>query len=143
MRDIEFRGISKQSNKFVYGFFYKGDMGQDLYTGIESADSYIMPYNKCVGEEVEIKPETLEQYTGLKDYNGVKIFEGDIVEHIPKFEVKYIVKYLTSGFYLCPDNENYGESFCSLFAGYDEKLKRCNKIKIIGNIHENYELMEG
>ncbi len=82
----------------------------------------------------------LMQYTGLKDKNGKEIYEGDILKHIPAFEANYFVKYLTGGFYLCPDNKDYGEYFASLFAGYDYK-NRCNSIEIIGNIYENPELI--
>jgi uncharacterized phage protein (TIGR01671 family) len=76
-------------------------------------------------------------FTGLKDKNGKNIFEGDILNHVPKFETLYEVKWLVGGFYICPIGENYGEYFSSGFAGYDEETKQCNSIEVVGNIYEN------
>ena len=92
------------------------------------------------GDIASLDDGILLQYTGLKDKNGKEIYEGDILKHIPAFEANYFVKYLTGGFYLCPDNKDYGEYFASLFAGYDYK-NQCNSIEIIGNIYENPELL--
>lgn len=77
------------------------------------------------------------RFVGLKDKNGKYIFEGDILNHVPKFETLYEVKWLVGGFYICPIDENYGEYFSSGFAGYDEETKQCNSIEVVGNIYEN------
>lgn len=92
------------------------------------------------GDIASLNDGVLLQYTGLKDKNGKEIYEGDILKHIPTFEANYFVKNLTGGFYLCPNNKDYGEYFASLFAGYDHK-NQCNSIEIIGNIYENPELL--
>ncbi len=54
MREIKFRGISKETKKFVYSC-------------------------NCIFKDV--KPETIGQYIGLKDINNQEIYEGDIVHH--------------------------------------------------------------
>lgn len=83
------------------------------------------------------RPErfTVEQCTGLKDKNGKLIFEGDIVKD--RFKTIQIVKWQddTSGFYPFSDSpDNCGH------CGGGELSKNC---EIIGNIHENTELVEG
>lgn len=109
--------------------------------GVDSIDWQLKEV--CNGGDIaSLDDGILLQYTGLKDKNGKKIFEGDILKHIPTFEANYFVKNLTGGFYLCPNNKDYGEYFASLFAGYDNK-NQCNSIEIIGNIYENPELITG
>lgn len=115
----------------------------------------------------------LEQYTGLHDKNGKEIYEGDVVEYVfnvREAEVSAIgevcffegqgaygiknVKYNNQELRrLCDiENERAGEVFCS--AGYDNTEEDQTLIftdyyfveddmEIIGNIHENPELLEG
>lgn len=74
----------------------------------------------------------LMQSTGLKDKNGVEIYEGDIVKNV--YDEIYLVKWLDAGFYL---EERYNGGF-----DYSELHFGDNK-KIISNIYENPELLEG
>ena len=72
----------------------------------------------------------LMQYTGLKDKNGVEIYEGDIIKN-PLYDVNYVVEYYEDGFVGWGKDRRDG---CYLITDED--------IEVIGNIHENPELIE-
>lgn len=74
----------------------------------------------------------IEQYTGLKDKNGKEIYEGDIVDYDDDGECIGIVKYDAPEFYLDADATNWARMF----------LKGAPHQKVIGNIHENPELVK-
>jgi hypothetical protein len=65
MREIEFRGKRIDTGEWVYGAFIPFSEEPKIQTHVDA---------------VEIDPNTVGQYTGLKDRNGVKIFEGDIAD---------------------------------------------------------------
>ena len=92
-------------------------------------------------EKVELENYIVMQYTGLKDKEGVEIYEGDILE-VEKNE---------DGAYKGTIN---GKTFFDRFQGYSSKIKVegmhdintlrywNNRVRIIGNIYENPELSE-
>lgn len=71
-----------------------------------------------------------EQYTGLKDVNGNKIFEGDIVEVIFQYWGKLGNRY----------EVNFKKGAFTVKHSLLSEIQPC--ISVIGNIHENPELLE-
>lgn len=84
-----------------------------------------------------------EQCTGLKDKNGKLIYEGDVIR---KGNHRFVIKYDFDGFTAC-DKEKRQISIYGLFTfkicscGFPEKETE-NTIEVIGNIHENKDLLE-
>lgn len=144
MREILFRGKRCNENEWAYGFYVKADrhwhehgVHKDwIVYGAISNGGWFNMQGKCA-----VKPETLGQYTGLKDKHGKWIFEGDIIK-IPddydEFGVnageKYEVMFGYGGFRLKP---KYGRNA----KGY--WLEDDGIVEVIGNIHDNPELVEG
>ena len=111
MRDIEFRGKIKNRQDWVFGHYSKRG---PTHT-IRSHDT-----------DVDIEYETLGQYTGRKDKNGVKIFEGDIHKWLGKTGT---IKFDAATFWCRIDYEEHPLHSID----YD--------IEVIGNIHDNPELL--
>ena len=159
-REILFRGKAKtglHAGKFIYGFYVKDFWKPRKGYGI-------LPIDEEQGGYIEVDPETVGQYTGLTDKNGKKIFEGDIVQYqnLMWFDIQSVVKfgeYLQDGsggeyngtkcigFYVevdnftCPDwCDNQPEYFHEYWK-YQNILEVARECEIIGNIHDNPELL--
>lgn len=127
MREILFRG--KRSN----GEWVEGN----LIIFPKSKRTKIMVWNSADldFDAIEVRSETVGQYTSATDESGERIFEGDILEHVRLDEKEYfVVKWdAICGAWVAKRTDDNKTIFCS-------PLRR--HLKIIGNIHDNPELLE-
>ena len=127
MREILFRGKNAKG---------EWEYGVPLITGLHSEIVYITQANSYT-YRVEI--DTVGQYTGLTDKNGKKIFEGDIGRYKQTDGVKSNGKLI-----ICTGAVVYNEKTASF--AVDGKYFDYFPIKdfeVIGNIHDNPELLKG
>ena len=143
MREILFRGKRIDTGAWVEGGFFEW---------LKSANIVANNIDSRAQTPWEVDPETVGQYTGLTDRNGTKIFEGDILqtrmigykgekkhrfvvkygEYLPKEYCRSIYsQYTTIGFYCSNGKGEYQLSTCS------------DCFEVIGNVHDNPELLEG
>ena len=145
MREILFRGKRKDNGEWVYGYyeFYNG--GHYINIQIDRVNSGGYP----IREFIEIDPSTVGQYTGLTA-NGTKIFEDDIVKCTDTFsDYELFIAVVMFG---NPKGEyNWGfqlNRISGANANTDILLwvdveETGAFIEIIGNIHDNPELLKG
>jgi uncharacterized phage protein (TIGR01671 family) len=134
MREILFRGKTPSQDEYfddgewVQGFYtrFNGEEHR-IYSGYAETDCGDYYPDWC-----NVRPETVGQYTGLTDKSGKKIFEGDIIDiEYPITTVKCaVVEYVGSAF--------VGSTDCD-----DWELDNYYALKVIGNIHDNPELLKG
>jgi uncharacterized phage protein (TIGR01671 family) len=131
MREILFRGIAKSHGTFEFGDLITS-MGK-TYIGNTIGNN---PDDWC-----EVIPETVGQFTGLTDKNGVKIFEGDILKsdfgNGEPFSIRFgdffdeWAETHFVGFYTYPELNAFGKTIQGNTDAY----------QVIGNIHDNPELL--
>lgn len=143
MREFVFRGKPKNEaeyeplrelseddceNGFVYGSLVVSHNKYYICTMALQIRGGISDY---ITTMIDVLPDTVGQYTGLKDKNGTKIFEGDIVL-LKGDEEPYQVAFDESCFQV------YGNSICYVMDNFYD-----HDIEVIGNIYDNPELLEG
>lgn len=161
MREIKFRGKSKNVNECCYGtYIFTNDNTNDPFRTGPFKESHRIVF-WCSGDwnmggwvDEEVIPETIGQYTGLKDKNGKEIYEGDIVEWVFFYErlganmgvieddtiVKGIIRWKQGGFILeVIENDFENAGYYSISALYTDTE---SDVEIIGNIWDTPELIK-
>ena len=148
-REILFRGKRTYNGEWIEGI-YCPYIWAMFFKRSEKPHIIILSDDKNIdGLWCEVLPETVGQFTGLTDKNGKRIFEGDIVkctDTINDFEFNAVVEFGN------PNGEyNWGyqlkfisgeESNFDILCWVDMEETGAY-IEIIGNIHDNPELLEG
>lgn len=143
MRDILFHGKRVDNGEWVEGFYVhlldgKGRESHRIYTGYAETDC-----GDFYPDWYEVDPDTVGQYTGLTDKNGKKIFEGDIVdigEMICTVNGQYLVVYSTTNHCWALERSVVHHHHYFTFSDLNGFAESC---EVIGNIHDNPELLEG
>ena len=148
MRPIKFRAKTK-GNEWVYGYYVYTYPNEHRIFGKDRTS-------------IEVIEETIGQYTGLLDCEGNEIYEGDILG-LPEtdadgvqFKNRFarVVEWVNDGFFLidnverCGEVRKYGDRLAleialnSNYAGIASCLKKYGDYAVIGNIHENGNLLK-
>lgn len=132
MREIEFRGLT------TYQFYQKPPEKEWVYGSLQiSYEGFtrIIPLDPA-GPWDGVDPETVGQYTGMKDKHGQKIYEGDVIKFswlrgFTIVESLQVVRF-------CKDGAAFkfwdGQSWCPFWGFSDEDME------VVGNIFDNPEL---
>ena len=134
MREYLFRGKRLSDGKWCEGFLTV--VFEHTYIGKANEDENCFRFL--------VDPETVGQFTGMKDRNGKEIFEGDICRvcldpEICTAHIQYDER--TASF-----NMRYNKFQCNTFLDMRLAENRVGDrvwIEVIGNIHDNPELLEG
>ena len=125
-REILFRGWNKKNKRWLYGYYV-----------VNGGEHFISPggFVNDLGfyEDYVVDADTVGQYTGLTDAKGKKIFEGDvIVNQAYPYIIQYHEEY--SQFVAVPKPD-------VTIAFYQQWVNERGLV-IIGNVHENQELIK-
>ena len=140
MREILFRGKRCDNGEWVQGFYVRADhhwhkngIHKDwIALGASANGGWFALHNKYA-----VKKESISQFTGLTDKNGKKIFEGDVVKVLQgKDKGIACVGFENGAFMLYPQTGNIYERTLWEYWYNDWE------VEIIGNIHDNPELLE-
>ena len=142
MREYKFRGKRKDNGEWVYGYYFIEE--RDIEDGIIWRD--IPQIQQRYGDHFQyfdVDPDTVGQYTGLRDNNGKEIYEGDILS-------------IECYSYIEPEDNAFGEVTITVFGNAlivtrDSGETECLYLsdlrgsyttiyEVIGDIYENPEL---
>lgn len=129
MRNIKFRGKRVTNGEWVYGFYY-------TFPPICRIRHWLVQLNHY--GDVDIVPETVGQFIGLKDKNGKEIYEGDIV------------KAWSQGVSAIGEVSRRIDGLWIIYPAYQKQTiwglmpdkDGTTTVEVIGNIYDNPELVE-
>jgi uncharacterized phage protein (TIGR01671 family) len=125
-REIKFRGKRLDNSGWIYGmptydfrYIFNGEQ-------LDSIDNY------------EVTPETVGQFTGLKDKNGIDIYEGDIIRYYQPYSETFhthIVRW--DDLFACFGLFKQDSKWC-----VESDWLKIQEVEVIGNIHDNPKLLK-
>lgn len=127
MREILFRGKRLDNREWAYGYLVQAVKSTKFWIDCSASDGIVAIHF--------VEPSTVGQYTGLTDKNGVKIFEGDIL------------RFSTGTLHEVVFEQRNGHAYFGwVVNGLETWNFDCDflrKLEVIGNIHDNPELLKG
>ena len=137
MRVIKFRGQRTETKEWICGdlaYIYNRIpciMPEWCMSSVPDDEEMKRNKEMLLGGFMEVIPETVGQFTGLKDSLGNDIYEGDILKEVVGTErLLYTVEWVGDGFAL---NDSKNDIYLGLYLTHE-------KCRVIGNIHDNPEL---
>ena len=112
----------------------KNEWEKDSWVILPNGNLMWVEYRNLVGG-VYMKNHVLVRSTGFKDIEGKEIYEGDIIRYWDNFDERYklaIIKFDKGSFIITNDRINWNIGLTN----------KDDKIKIVGNIYENKDLIE-
>lgn len=140
MREIKFRGWSKKHNQWFHGYF--ANVYENFTNGYNEAvktEEHPSIFNSKPGERSswgfwqEVDPESVGQFTGLRDKNFKEIYEGDIIK--AGEEREYIEVRFVRGVFAFLWGGNLDDEFPTGSPTHEWA-------EVIGNIYENPKLIK-
>jgi len=144
-REIKFRAW----DRFRMIHFDTMTIGITKVTKKEPSNPYVYFKNDTFKGSVMLGNHEIMQYIGLKDKNGKEIYEGDVIEFIhplvvpvKNWRAKVVFDEQTASFGIIGGNTTV-KGIIQPFSDWDEPQEDLLQfIEIIGNIHENPELLK-
>lgn len=141
-KEVIFRGKLSHSGEWVFGSLLK--IGSHYHIVTES-DMYEDGHHICQESDTPtwVDPDTVGQFTGMKDRHGKKVFEGDIVE-VYDFTSVYASKYrgvvkMYRGSWCVEYEDTIFDMIAHPRLFFDDFADR--KTEVIGNVYDNSELL--
>lgn len=129
MREYLFRGKRKDTGEWVEGYLFR----------IWSKAYILWGTTNGIPDMVEVDPETVGQYIGMRDKkNGKRIFEGDIV----KFVRINALGCVTNRIGIVRHYDKLPIFFIMATTGDAWDWCECKEIEVIGNVYDDKELLE-
>ena len=133
MREIKFRGKTKALSEWVVGSLIIDK--ERTWISVQKEH-----WNMGTFDNIEVVPESVGQYTGLKDENGREIYDGDIIKVWITKTINFVamVDCLNGAFGIGSIPSGYG--YHHKFSSFHNNVG--TRYEVIGNAYENKELLE-
>lgn len=127
MRKIKFRGYNAKNKEWLYGCYIL-NRGEHFIAPDEFA-------NNKGRKDYQVVPETIGQFTGLRDKNGKEIYEGDLLNGYGGKRFLKVVYFENAARFLLRNVLNE-DSVLPLM------IRDCKTLRVVGNIYDNPELLQ-